>query len=88
MNGLDAIAFEDAERLEEWLSANELTPYVDFEILTVTLSDAAVEVDPKGNPGRIARLLEDFGARYGYDVLPVDPDTGIVSLRKHYKRQG
>ena len=82
MSSLDAAVFEDADRLQEWLVSHQRTPYVDFEILTVTLSDGALEVDPKGDLKSLMPLLESFGQAHGYDVAPFDAETGTVSLKK------
>ena len=82
MSSLDAAVFEDANRLQEWLASHQRKPYVDFEILTVTLSDGALEVDPKGDLESLRPLLEAFGQAHGYDVAPFDVETGTVSLKK------
>ncbi len=82
MSSLDAAVFEDAVRLQEWLTRHERVPYIDFEILTVTLSDGALEVDPKGDLESLAPLLKSFASAYGYSVAPFDVDTGTVSLRR------
>ena len=82
MSSLDAAVFEDAGRLQEWLVSHQRTPYVDFEILTVTLSDGALEVDPKGDVQSLMPLLRSFGKAYGYDVAPFDVESGTVSLKK------
>ena len=82
MSSLDAAVFEDAGRLQEWLVSHQRTPYVDFEILTVTLSDGALEVDPMGDLKSLMPLLERFGQAHGYDVAPFDVETGTVSLKK------
>ena len=76
----DAIVFEDADRLKDWLSSREQTPYIDFEILTVTLSDGALEVDPMGNADRLEPLLRQFAQMHGYVVNPFDPESGTISL--------
>ena len=79
-SGPDAIVFEDADRLQSWLSKREQTPYIDFEILTVTLSDGALEVDPMGNTERLVPLLQQFAELHGYVVNPFDPESGTISL--------
>ena len=80
MTHTDPNVFEDAGRLQDWLATHERTPYVDFEILTVTLGDGAVEVDPKGQVEDLIPLLEGFARLNGYDVGPFDPDSGTISL--------
>jgi len=75
-----AVVFEDAEKLQDWLARHEQRPYVDFEILTVTLSDGALELDPMGNAETLRPLLEDFARDNGYSVNPFDPETGTISL--------
>jgi len=82
MYGLDSAVFEDAERLEAWLADRGLRPYVDFEILGISPSDAALEVDPKGAVERIASFLEVFARRSGYTVAPFDPEHGTISLSR------
>ena len=79
----DAAVLADAERLQEWLVGHEQRPYVDFEILTVTLSDQALEVDPMGNAQALVPLLERFAARHRYDVGPLNPETGTISLLRN-----
>ena len=86
MSSLDAAVFEDADRLQEWLVSHQRIPYVDFEILTVTLSDGALEVDPKGDLASLRPLLEEFAAAHGYRVAPFDVETGTVSLKKEFLR--
>lgn len=76
----DATPFEDADRLQDLLADCDFLPYIDFEIITVTLSDGALEVDPKGNLPALLPHLRDFAGRRGYRVCPLDPDTGTVSL--------
>ena len=73
MIGLDAAMFEDAEALQEWLANNGFAPYVDFEILTVTLSDGGLEVDPMGDLKTLLPFLREFAARHGYEVQPLVP---------------
>lgn len=82
MNSLDATVFEDAESLKEWLAENGLVPYADFELLTVTLSDGALEIDPMGNQARLLTYLRRFALLWGYRVQPFDPETGSISLLK------
>ena len=86
MSSLDAAVFEDADRLQEWLVSHHRRPYIDFEILTVTLSDGALEVDPKGNLKSLMPLLEEFGEAHGYAVAPFDVETGTISLKKESLR--
>ena len=76
----DAAVLEDRERLEAWLNARGLVPYIDFEILTVSLEEASVELDPMGNTDRLLPHLDAFAAAEGFDVLPFDPETGSVTL--------
>ncbi len=82
MTGLDAVIFEDAEALQEWLANNGFAPYVDFEILTVTLSDGGLEIDPMGGLKILLPFLREFAAHHGYEVQPLDPETGSISLLK------
>ena len=70
----------DADQLTEWLQAQGFVPYADFEFLAVTLSDGAIEIDPMGQFARLLPALESFSARFGYEVLPSDPETGNVCL--------
>lgn len=80
MSTFDAAILEDADRLQDWLVSQGRTPYIDFEILTVTLSDGALEVDPKGDLQSLMPLLQTFAAAYGYEVAPFDVETGSVSI--------
>ena len=79
MYGSSAI-FEHADRLQDWLHDRKKTPYVDFEILTATLTDGILEVDPMGNADGLMPLLEEFADANGYLVGPFDPGTGTISL--------
>ncbi len=79
----DAAVLQDAERLQNWLARNEQTPYIHFELLTVTLSDGALEVDPMGNMEALLPLLEEFARANGYEVNPFDPDSGTISLLRN-----
>jgi hypothetical protein len=80
MTTLSGRIFEDAEELREYLADRGLRPYEDFEILTATISDGALEVDPCGNLEELRPHLEAFANRLGYWVFPFDPETGTVSL--------
>lgn len=80
MSSFDAAILEDADWLQDWLVSQGRTPYIDFEILTVTFSDGALEVDPKGDLETLLPLLRTFAAAYGYEVAPFDVETGSVSL--------
>ena len=80
MTNLDATIFEDAARLEQWLADCDFVPYIDFELITVTMSDGALEIDPKGNVKRLSPYLEKFAGQNGYTVEPLDPERGTVSL--------
>jgi hypothetical protein len=82
MHSLDAEIFQDAERLEDALAESNFVPYIDFEIITVTLSDGALELDPKGNLKLLMPALEAFAEDNGYRVRPFDPDMGTISLTR------
>ena len=76
------MALQDAENLQDWLARHELRPYVDFEILAVTMSDGALELDPMGNAETLRPLLEGFAQDHGYNVNPFDPEAGTISLMR------
>ena len=76
----DAAVLEDRDRLQEWLAFRGFIPYVDFEILSVHLEEASVEIDPMGNLARLVPALEEFAVSAGFSVMPFDPETGSVSL--------
>ena len=82
MTALSGAIFEDAERLSEHLEGEGFRPYEDFEILTVTLSDGALEVDPCGRLEELRPYLESFGEERGYVLFPFDPETGTISLHR------
>lgn len=80
MTTLDGTIFDDAERLKEHLADRGLRAYEDFEVLTATISDGGLEVDPCGRREALLPHLESFGAAFGYWVFPFDPIAGTISL--------
>ncbi len=80
MAALSGAIFEDADRLQEHLLAAGLRPYEDFEILTVTISDGALEIDPCGRLETLIPHLERFAIERGYWCFPFDKVTGTLSL--------
>ena len=82
MTSTSGAIFEDAERLSQHLADQGFRPYEDFELLTVTLSDGALEVDPYGQLEKLQPHLESFGNALGYRVFPFDPESGTISLRR------
>ena len=80
MSSLDAAVFEDAGRLQEWLVSHQRTPYVDFEILTVTLSDGALEVDPMGD---LKSLMGSTSKRRSSP--PNSPDKNAIGKQIHVR---
>ncbi|HLU47358.1 MAG TPA: hypothetical protein VK116_04715 [Planctomycetota bacterium] len=80
MTRLDGTIFGDAEKLQEHLAAQGLRPYDDFEILTATIADGALEIDPCGRLEILGPHLDSFAATFGYWVFPFDPVNGTVSL--------
>ncbi len=81
MTALSGAIFEDAERLSQHLADQGFRPYEDFELLTVTLSDGALEVDPYDQLEKLRPHLESFGNALGYRVFPFDSESGTISLR-------
>ncbi len=82
MAALIGTIFEDAERLSHHLADQGFHPYQDFELLTVTLSDGALEIDPRDQLEKLRPHLESFGDALGYRVFPFDSERGTVSLRR------
>lgn len=82
MAALSGAIFEDAERLSHHLADQGFLPYEDFELLTVTLSDGALEVDPYDQLEKLRPHLESFGNALGYRVFPFDSERGTISLRR------
>ncbi len=82
MTATNGAIFEDAERLSQHLADQGFRPYEDFELLTVTLSDGALEVDPYGQLEKLQPHLESFGNALGFRVFPFDPESGTISLRR------
>lgn len=82
MTALSGAIFEDAERLSQHLAEHGFRLYADFELLTVTLSDGALEVDPYDQLEKLRPHLESFGTALGYRVFPFDSDSGTISLRR------
>ncbi len=82
MTATNGAIFEDAERLSQHLANQGFRPYEDFELLTVTLSDGALEVDPYGQLEKLQPHLESFGNALGFRVFPFDPESGTISLRR------
>ena len=78
----EATVFEDADRLSVWLAKHYLVPFVDFEILTVTLDNAAIEIDPKGDLERLLIALRRFADEEDFAVFPFDEDTGTLTIGK------
>ena len=81
MTALSGAIFEDAERLSHHLADEGFHPYEDFELLTVTLSDGALEVDPYDQLDKLRPHLESFANALGYRVFPFDSEKGTISLR-------
>ena len=84
MQQLSGSLFEDAERLRAHLSDRGFRPYEDFEIITVTLGDGSLEIDPCGRLDELRPHLESFAAALGYWVFPRDIETGTVSLVRYF----
>ena len=82
MTATNGAIFEDAERLSQHLTDQGFRPYEDFELLTVTLSDGALEIDPYGQLEKLQPHLESFGNALGYRVFPFDVESGTISLRR------
>ena len=82
MRSPGAAVFEDAESLGEWLADSGLVPFIDFEILTVTLDDAAIEIDPIGEPDRLLPLLRTFAEAEGFALFPFEEDVGTLTIGK------
>ena len=82
MRSPDAAVFEDAESLGEWLADSGLVSFVEFEILTVTLDDAAIEIDPIGEPERLLPVRREFAEAEGFAVFPFDEDVGTLTIGK------
>ena len=80
MTRLGGAIFEEAERLRDFLAERGFRPYRDFEIVTVTLSDGALEIDPFGQLERLRPTLEAFANARGFWLLPFDPYAGTLSL--------